>query len=73
MMKSGINYYISHAYCKNCDYKWTAIIEVEYIELTGKKEYKIPEFLECPGCKSEFADFSGIITDEEFKNKYFKK
>jgi hypothetical protein len=41
--------------------------------LTEDKEYKLPEFLECPECKSEFADYSGIITDEEFKNKYFKK
>jgi len=72
-MDSGINYLISHAHCKNCNYKWTAIIEVEYIELIGKKEYKLPEFLECAECQSQFADYSGIVTDEDFKNKFFKK
>jgi hypothetical protein len=72
-MESGINYLISHAFCQNCSYKWTAVVEVEYIQLTENKEYKMPEFLECPECKSQFADYSGIITDEEFKNKYFKK
>lgn len=68
-METGINYYISKAHCKNCNHSWTAVIEVEYIELIGKKEYKLPKFLECPECKSMFADFSGIITDENFKNK----
>lgn len=68
-MESGINYLVSHAHCDNCKYKWTAIIEVDYIELLGKKEYKLPEFLICPECKSEFANYKGIITDEDFKNK----
>ena len=72
-MESGINYLISHAFCKNCTYNWTAVVEVEYIELTEKKEYKLPDFIQCPECESEFADYNGIITDEEFKNKYFNK
>ena len=67
-MQSGINYLISHADCENCNYKWTAIVEVDYIELLGKKEYKLPEFLLCPECNSQFADYKGIITDKDFKN-----
>ena len=72
-MESGINYLISDAFCKSCNYTWTAVIEVDYIQINDKKEYKTPEFLECPKCKSEFADYRGIITDEEFKNKFFNK
>ena len=68
-MESGVNYLVSHANCKNCGYKWTAIVEVDYIELMGKKEYKLPEFLECYQCNSMFADYTGIITDADFKNK----
>jgi hypothetical protein len=65
-MESGISYSICHAHCKDCNYKWTAVIEVDYIELMGKKEYKLPEFLVCPECSSEFADYKGIdITDKQ--------
>ena len=68
-MESGINYLVSHAHCENCQHKWTAIVEVDYIELMGKKEYKLPDFLICPECNSSFADYKGIITDKDFKNK----
>lgn len=64
-MESGINYLVSHAYCDNCKYEWTAVIEVDYIELMGKKEYKLPQFLECPECQSKFADYTGIVTDKK--------
>jgi hypothetical protein len=67
-MESGISYSICHAHCKGCNYKWTAVIEVDYIELMGKKEYKFPDFLLCPECNSEFADYKGIKTNEDFKN-----
>ena len=58
-MESGVNYLVSHAYCKNCDYKWTAIIEVEYIELIGKKEYKLPEEIRLKLSRAKIGKYLG--------------
>lgn len=60
-MEIGLNYLVSNAFCNNCNYKWVAVIEVDYIELLGKKEYKLPDFLICPECSSEFANYDQNI------------
>lgn len=65
-MESGVNYLVSHAFCPNCKYKWTAVIEAEYIKITDKREYKIPDFLVCAECGSEFSEFHEVGSYKDY-------
>ena len=59
-MESGIGYITCNAECNVCNHKWVAVVEVEWINITGEVEYKKPENLECPNCNYMQSDYEVI-------------
>lgn len=56
-MNAGIGYIVCNAKCHLCGYEWVGVVEVDYIEIGGVKEFKKPTELECSKCGSMTDNF----------------